>query len=198
MADEREIRLQRLLKLRERGIDPYPNRVERTHTIADVLEHFNEWQGEQGDFTLTGRIRLMREMGKAAFAQIEDGTGRIQVYFRLDDLGEDRYRAIKLLDLGDFIQVTGFLFRTRTGERTLHVLEYHILAKGLRPLPEKFHGLEDQELRQRKRYLDLIANGEEARNIFVTRSRTISAMRRYLDDHGFIEVETPMLQPLYG
>src|SRR6266487_3800132 len=198
MSDEREIRLQRLYALRERGIDPYPNHVERTHTIAETLEHFDEWQGSDGSFTLTGRIRLLREMGRAAFAQIEDGTGRIQNYFRVNDIGEEAYRGIKLLDLGDFIQVSGFLFRTRTGERTLHVREYRILAKGLRPLPEKFHGLEDVEIRQRKRYLDLIANGDEARRVFVIRARTITAMRRYLDEHGFLEVETPILQPLYG
>jgi len=198
MAEEREIRLQRLHALRERGIDPYPNHVERTHTIAEILEHFDVWQGPEGSFTLTGRIRLLREMGRAAFAQIEDGSGRIQIYFRVNDIGEEAYRGIRLLDLGDFIQVTGFLFRTRTGERTLHVRQYRILAKGLRPLPEKFHGLEDIEIRQRKRYLDLIANGDEARRVFVIRARTITAMRRYLDDHGFLEVETPILQPLYG
>jgi lysyl-tRNA synthetase class 2 len=198
MADEREMRLQRLHALRERDIDPYPNHVERTHTIAQVLEHFDEWQGPEGSFTLTGRIRLLREMGRAAFAQIEDGTGRIQIYLRVNDIGEEAYRGIKLLDLGDFIQVSGFLFRTRTGERTLRVREYRILAKGLRPLPEKFHGLEDVEIRQRKRYLDLIANGDEARRVFVIRARTITAMRRYLDEHGFLEVETPILQPLYG
>lgn len=197
MADEREARLQRLHALREKGINPYPNHVERTHTIAEVLAHFDEWQGESGNFILTGRIRLMRDMGKAAFAQIEDGTGRIQVFFRVNDLG-DEYKTVKLLDVGDFISVRGFLFRTQKGERTLHVLEFHVLAKGLRPLPEKFHGLEDVETRQRKRYLDLIANGEEARNIFITRSRVISAMRRYLDARGFLEVETPILQPLYG
>ena len=135
--------------------------------------------------------------GQAAFAQIEDGTGRIQVFFRVNDLGE-AYKTLKLLDIGDFISARGFLFRTQRGERTLHVLEFHVLSKGLRPLPEKYHGLEDIETRQRKRYLDLIANGDEARNIFVIRSRTISAMRRYLDEHGFIEVETPILQPLYG
>jgi len=198
MADEREVRLQRLHAIQEKGIDPYPNNVERTHTIAEVLAHFDEWQGENGDFTLTGRLRLMRDMGKAAFAQIEDGTGRMQVFFQINDLGVDAYKTIKLLDIGDFIQARGYLFRTQRGERTLHVHEYRILAKGLRPLPEKYHGLEDVEIRQRKRYLDLIANGEEARNIFVTRSRTITAMRRYLDEHGFIEVETPILQPLYG
>src|SRR6266436_10188058 len=193
MADEREMRLQRLHALRERGIDPYPNHVERTHTIAQVLEHFDEWQGPEGSFTLTGRIRLMREMGKAAFAQLEDGSGRIQIYFRINDLGAEAYRRLKLLDLGDFIQVSGFLFRTRTGERTLHVREYRILAKGLRPLPEKHHGLEDVEIRQRKRYLDLVANGDEVKRVFVIRARTISAMRRYLDEHDFVEVETPIL-----
>ncbi len=198
MADEREVRLQRLHTLQEKGINPYPNRVERTHTIAEVLEHFNDWEGPEGSFTLTGRIRLMRDMGKSSFVNIEDGTGRIQVYFRFNDIGEEPYRMLKLLDIGDFIQVSGFLFRTKTGERTLHALNYRLLSKSLRPLPEKYHGLEDRELRQRKRYLDLIANGEEVRNVFVTRSRVISAMRRFLDEHGFLEVETPILQPLYG
>jgi lysyl-tRNA synthetase class 2 len=198
MADERAIRLQRLHALHEKGIEAYPNTAERTHTLAEVLEHFDEWQGESGNFTLVGRIRLMREMGKAAFAHIEDGTGRLQIFFRINDLGEEAYRIIKLLDIGDFIQVSGFLFKTRTEERTLHVRSYRLLAKSLRPLPEKYHGLEDVEIRQRKRYLDLLANGEEARQVFITRSRTISAMRRYLDAHGFIEVETPILQPLYG
>src|SRR5450755_2185843 len=198
MPDEREIRVQRLQELREQGINPYPNSVERTNTIADVLEHFDEFVGPENSYTLVGRIRLMREMGKAAFAKIEDGTGSIQVYFRINDVGEAAYRAIKLLDLGDFIQVSGFLFVTRTGERTLHVKHYRILTKGLRPLPEKYHGLEDKEIRQRKRYLDLIANGDEVKQVFVTRSRTITAMRHFLDDHAFIEVETPVLQPLYG
>ncbi len=198
MADEREIRLQRLHALREQGINPYPNYAERTHTITEVLQHFDELAGPEGSYTLVGRIRLMREMGKAAFAKLEDGTGSVQVYFRINDVGADAYRTIKLLDLGDFIQATGFLFVTRTGERTLHVLSYRILAKGLRPLPEKFHGLEDKEIRQRKRYLDLIANGDEIKQVFITRSRMITAMRRYLDEHGFYEVETPILQPLYG
>ncbi len=198
MPDERETRLQRLQALREQGINPYPNNVERTNTIADVLEHFDEIAGPEGSYILVGRIRLLREMGKAAFAKIEDGTGSIQVYFRINDLGEDAYRAIKLLDLGDFVQVSGFLFVTRTGERTLHVRHYRILAKGLRPLPEKYHGLEDKEIRQRKRYLDLIANGDEVKQVFIIRSRTITAIRHYLDEHGFYEVETPILQPLYG
>jgi lysyl-tRNA synthetase class 2 len=198
MADEREIRLQRLHALREQGINPYPNRVMRTHTILEILQHFDEWQGPEGSFTITGRIRLMREMGKIAFVKIEDGTGSIQAYFRINDLGEDAYRMLKLLDVGDFVQASGFLFLTRTGEPTLHVREYSLISKGLRPLPEKYHGLEDKEIRQRKRYLDLIANGDDIKDVFVTRSRTVSAMRRYMDSLGFLEVETPILQPLYG
>ncbi|GAC1387402.1 MAG: lysine--tRNA ligase [Ktedonobacteraceae bacterium] len=198
VGTEEEVRRMRLHTLREQGINPYPNRARRTHTIAEVLQHFDQWQGSENSFTLVGRIRLMRDMGKSAFLKIEDGTGSIQLYFRINDMGEEAYRSLKLLDIGDFIQVQGFLFLTKTGERTLHIQEYRILSKSLRPLPEKYHGLEDKETRQRKRYLDLIANGDEARDIFITRSRTISAMRRYLDEHGFIEVETPMLQPLYG
>src|SRR5579885_2516679 len=198
MTEERDVRLQRLRTLRERGVNPYPSRVARSHTIAEALQHFEEWQGEERNLTLVGRIRLMRDMGKAAFAHIEDGSGRIQLYFRINDIGDEAYKLLKLLDIGDFIQVSGFLFLTRTQERTLHVRELRLLSKSLRPLPEKFHGLEDVEIRQRKRYLDLLANGEAARSIFVTRSRTITAMRRYLDEHGFLEVETPILQPLYG
>src|SRR5215472_5939512 len=198
LMTEQESRRQKLAALRTKGINPYPNRVQRTHTIANALQNFDELQSDQRDIVVTGRIRLMRDMGKAAFAQIEDGTGRIQIYFRINDIGEDAYKTLKLLDIGDFLQVGGFLFITRTGERTLHVKEYRILSKGLRPLPEKYHGLEDVEVRQRKRYLDLVANGEEAKQIYVIRSRTISAMRRYLDEQGFLEVETPILQPLYG
>ena len=198
MTDERETRIQRLQALYNQGINPYPNTTERTHTIAEVLQHFNELVGPEGSYTLVGRIRLLREMGKATFAKIEDGTGSIQIYLRINDIGEENYRLIKLLDLGDFIQANGFLFTTRTGEHTLHVRHFHILAKGLRPLPEKYHGLEDKDLRQRKRYLDLIANGDEVKQVFLTRSRMITAMRHFLDERDFIEVETPILQPLYG
>jgi lysyl-tRNA synthetase class 2 len=198
MTDEREVRLQRLQTLRDMGINPYPNSAERTHAIADVLSQFETYAGTEGSFTLVGRVRLLREMGKATFAKIEDGTGSIQVYLRVNDVGEETYRIIKLLDLGDFVQATGFLFVTRTGERTLHVRHFRILAKSLHPLPDKFHGLEDKDIRQRKRYLDLIANGEEVKQVFILRTRMITAMRKFLDDHSFIEVETPILQPLYG
>ncbi len=198
MTDEREIRLQRLQKLRDLGINPYPNSAERTHTIAEVLAHFDELAGPDGSYTLVGRIRLFREMGKATFAKIEDGTGGIQIYVRINDVGEENYSILKLLDLGDFVQVSGFLFLTRTGERTLHVKHFRLLSKGIRPLPEKYHGLEDKDTRQRKRYLDLIANGDEVKQVFVTRTHMITAMRSFLDEHDFIEVETPILQTLYG
>ena len=200
MPDERETRIQRVQDLREQGINPYPNTAERTHTIAEVLEHFDEYQqkGTDASFTLVGRLRLLRRQGKITFAAIEDGTARIQLYFAINDIGEEQYKRVKMLDLGDFIQVSGYLFTTNRGERTLHVLDHRILAKGIRPLPEKYHGLEDRETRQRKRYLDLLANGDEVKQVFVTRSHTISALRRYLDTHGYIEAETPILQPLYG
>jgi lysyl-tRNA synthetase, class II len=198
MTEERDIRLQHMQALRAQGIDPYPHTSQRTHTIAAVLAHFDEYEGPEGSYTLVGRIRLLREMGKVTFAQIEDGTGRIQVYMRINDLGAEQYQLIKLLDLGDFIQVSGFLFYTHTHERTLHVQKLQVLAKGLHPLPEKYHGLEDIDTRQRKRYLDLIANGDEIKQVFLTRSRMITAIRQFMDEHDFIEVETPILQPLYG
>src|SRR5260370_30442564 len=178
LISEEEARRRRLEALREKGINPYPNRVERTHTIAEVLQHFDAWRGEEGDFILTGRIRLMRDMGKVTFAQIEDGTGRIQIFFQVNDLGKETYQTLKLLDIGDFVQVRGFLFVTTRGERTLHVREFHILANGLRPLPEKAHALEDIELRQRKRYLDLIAIANEAKQLFLIRTRTFTPMPR--------------------
>ncbi len=200
MPDERETRIQRVHDLREQGINPYPNTAERTHTIAEVLEHFDEFQqkGTDGSFTLVGRIRLIRRGGKITFMVFEDGTARIQLYFTINDLSEEAYKGVKKLDLGDFIQTSGYFFTSDRGERTLRVLNYRILAKGLRPLPEKYHGLEDKEIRQRKRYLDLLANGDEVKQVFVTRSHTISAVRRYLDAHDYIETETPVLQPLYG
>jgi lysyl-tRNA synthetase class 2 len=137
-------------------------------------------------------------MGKSTFAHIEDGSGRIQIYLRQDILGEEAYKFFKRdFDIGDFIGVTGYLFRTRTGEITLQANEFKMLAKSLHPLPEKWHGLKDVETRYRQRYLDLIAN-EEVREIFVIRARIVSALRRFLDERGFLEVETPVLQPIYG
>ena len=200
MSDEREARVEKLAALRAEGIDPYPARSHRTHTAAETLAHFDDLQGQP--LTLVGRLLLLREMGKSAFANIEDGSGEIQVYFKRDTIGEDAFRRIKLLDLGDFLQVTGTLFTTRTGEKTLAVQSYELLSKALRPLPSKGVGgslkLTDPELRHRKRYLDLLANREVEFPIFQARAKILASMREFLNGRDFVEVETPILQPLYG
>ncbi len=198
--DEREERLAKAEALRAAGIDPYPARSARDHTAAEALEQYDTLTDTS--ITLAGRLVLLREMGKATFAHIEDGSGRIQLYFKRDDLGVEEYKRIKLLDLGDFIEATGKLFTTRTGEKTLHVASFTMLAKALRPLPAKGAGgdlkLFDPETRHRKRYLDLIANRDERLPIYLIRSKTLTAMREFLIGRGFLEVETPVLQPLYG
>jgi lysyl-tRNA synthetase, class II len=200
MSDEREARLEKLAALRAEGIDPYPARSHRTHTAAETLAHFDALEGEQ--ITLTGRLMLLREMGKSVFAHIEDGTARIQIYFKRDTIGEEAFRRIKLLDLGDFLQVTGTLFTTKTGEKTLAVQQYELLAKSLTPMPAKGVGgdlkLFDPEIRHRKRYLDLLANREVEFPIFQARAKILASMREFLNARDFIEVETPILQPLYG
>lgn len=196
----------KLDKLRENGIDPYPLRSERTHSVAEALRTLREWReggGEGGPpdvVKLCGRMMSVRVMGKAAFAHIAEGSDRIQIYLRLarDGVDEDTYEFFKRdLDIGDIVQAEGTLFFTRTGEPSLKVTKLTLLAKSLRPLPEKWHGLKDVETRYRQRYLDLIAN-EHVRQVFVTRSRVIAAVRRFMDEQGFMEVETPVLQPIYG
>ncbi len=196
--EEREVRLEKLRAWRAEGVNPYPTRAHRTHTIEETLAHFDDLMAAEQHITLTGRIMRARDAGKTMFMDIIDGSGRIQVYFRRDDIGEQPYVGVRRLDIGDFIEATGHLFLTRTGERTLKVRSYRLLSKALRQLPDKWHGLSDVEVRYRKRYLDLIANRAEVVPIFVARSKMITAMRRYLDTHGFLEVETPTLQPLYG
>ncbi len=200
---ERRLKLDRL---RESGTDPYPLRAECTRTAAQALTMLEEWRererkgGLPDVVTLCGRIMSVRVMGKASFAHIADGSGRMQVYLRLakDGVDEKTYELFRRdLDIGDIIQTEGTLFFTRTGEPSLKVTRLTVLAKSLRPLPEKWHGLKDVEIRYRQRYLDLIVN-EEVRHIFITRSRIISALRRFMDEREFIEVETPTLQPIYG
>lgn len=197
ITDEHESRLAKLRALREMGVDPYPPRFRRTHSTAQALAAFDQ-DGEGSEVTVAGRLVGIRIMGKSAFAHIQDGDGRLQLYFRLDTLGEKEYEFFKrYFDLGDFVGATGTLFRTHTGEVTVHVRSFQMLAKALRPMPEKWHGIRDVEIRYRQRYLDLLAN-EEARRILLTRTRIVAALRRYLDERGFIEVETPILQPIYG
>jgi len=200
---------QRRLKLdslRERNIDPYPLRAECTHTAAQALSLLEKWKENEREggpldvVKLCGRMMSVRVMGKASFAHIADGSGRIQIYLRLAEDGVDKetYESFRRdLDIGDIIQTEGTLFSTRTGEPSLKVTKLTLLAKSLHPLPGKWHGLKDVETRYRQRYLDLIVN-EEVRHIFITRSRIISALRRFMDERGFIEVETPTLQPIYG
>lgn len=199
-SDQREQRLEKLTALRAAGIDPYPARFSCTHSVAQVLQAFaaSEGLGEPPIVRTAGRIMSIRVMGKATFAHIMDGSGRMQIYLRQDQVGEQAYEFfLKMFDLGDFIGVEGSVFRTRTGEITIQVKSFHMLAKTLHPLPEKWHGLTDVELRYRQRYLDLLTN-ERVRRTFIMRTRIVSAIRRFLDERGFLEVETPILQPIYG
>jgi lysyl-tRNA synthetase class 2 len=200
MSDEREYRIEKLEALRAAGIEPYPTRSERDRTAAEALERFEELQDKT--ITLAGRLMQLREMGKAAFAHIEDGSGRIQIYVKRDAVGDEAFALLKKLDLGDIVEATGTLFITRTGEKTLNVERYRLLAKSLTPLPAKgAEGalkLSDEETRYRRRYLDLIANRETELPIFVARGRILAAMREFLNARGFLEVETPILQPLFG
>jgi lysyl-tRNA synthetase class 2 len=195
-------RRDKLARIRARGIDPYPPRVARTHTTADAAAAFEAWEhegasGNPPTISITGRITSRRDMGKASFLDLRDGDGRLQCYLRRDNLGEDSYARLAETDLGDFLAATGTLMRTKTGEVTVDVRTWSIIAKALRPPPEKWHGLEDTEIRYRQRYLDLLAN-EDAREIFRVRAAVVACIRRYLDGRGFIEVETPVLQAEAG
>jgi lysyl-tRNA synthetase, class II len=193
-------RLKKLQRVRDRGIDPYPARVERTHTTQQAIDAFNanEASGTEVKATVVGRLVLIRTMGKASFAHLEDGSGRLQLYLKIDLIGEPDYEMfLKDLDLGDFIQASGSMFRTKTGEPTLRPTSIRLISKAIHPPPEKWHGLKDTETRYRQRYADLLSN-PEVREVFRARTKVVNALRRFLDDHDFLEVETPILQPLYG
>lgn len=195
-----QARLEKLSCLREQGIDPYPPRSVRNDPIGEVISRFSHLVGEEygkEQVTVVGRLIALRRMGRAAFLDLRDGSGKVQVHATVDALGEERYLALCESDIGDFLMVEGAVFRTKRGELTVATAGWKILSKSLRPLPEKWHGLKDVELRYRHRSLDLIAN-EEVRATFIRRSRMIAAMRSFLDERGFLEVETPMMQPLAG
>ncbi len=198
MADEREVRIQRLHALHEKGIQPYPNTAERTNTIAEVLEHFDEWQGESGDFTLVGRIRLMREMGKAAFAHIEDGTGRIQVFFRINDLGEEATgpSSCSTSAISSRYGATCSGHAQKSARCTC--ASTASWQRRCAPCRRSITAWRMWNCASASATSTCLPTARRRGKVFVIRSRTISAMRRYLDDHGFIEVETPILQPLYG
>ena len=191
------LRKEKLNRLRESGIDPYPARFTRTHTATEAIEKLGDALEDSDPVVVAGRVTALRAMGKASFMDLRDGSGRIQVYLKQETLGPDQYALLKEIDLGDFAGVEGTLFRTKTGEPTVEARDVAVLAKALRPPPEKWHGLHDVEVRYRQRYLDLMSN-PEVRDIFVTRSRVISCIRRFLDERGFLEVETPVLQGSAG
>jgi lysyl-tRNA synthetase class 2 len=189
-------RLSKLQRWREKGLDPFAlSRFDRTHQVAEIQRGFEALQG--ATVRIAGRLIAIRAHGKLTFADLLDASGKIQLMARLDTLGEVAYEWFGDLDVGDIIGVEGTVLKTRTGETTVQVHQFWLLAKALRPIPEKWHGLRDVEVRYRQRYLDLIAN-PSVREIFVKRALILRAIRRFLDERGFIEVETPILQPVYG
>jgi lysyl-tRNA synthetase class 2 len=206
-------RLEKLEAMRAEGLEPFPTRAEQTHTSLEAIKVFEkaEAAGDETlvDVTLAGRLRALRPMGKIAFAHMEDRGGRVQLFFRVNDLGEEKMTELdSFYDLGDFIQASGHMFRTRRGEVSLYVEDFKMLSKALRPLPaakdevvdgeiRRHATLTDPETRYRQRYVDLAVN-PDVRKIFKIRSATIRALQTYLDDHDFVEVETPILQPIYG
>ncbi|MFI5322843.1 MAG: lysine--tRNA ligase [Thermodesulfobacteriota bacterium] len=198
-----EQRKEKLNELRELGVNPYANGYKPAHLAGELLSKFGhkppeEFEGMNEEFSLAGRVMALRDFGKSVFFHIADRTGRIQGYMKTDVIGEDKHRFFKrYVDLGDFIGISGNLFKTRTGELTVNVKDFVLLTKTLHPLPEKWHGLKDVEVRYRQRYLDLISNSE-VKEIFLTRSRIIKLIRKFLDERDFIEVETPILHPIAG
>lgn len=197
-----KIRREKLDELRGLGIDPFGNKYTRTHMAGDIISQYDELTKEEleeknVEVTVAGRIMAKRVMGKASFAHIQDLSGKIQIYVRQDSTPEDKYAAFSILDLGDIVGVTGEVFKTKTGETTIKVKDLEVLSKSLYPLPDKYHGLKDVELRYRQRYVDLIVN-PEVQQTFIKRSRIIQSMRRYLDSLGYLEVETPTLHSIAG
>jgi lysyl-tRNA synthetase, class II len=197
-----ELRREKLKQIEALGQPTYRSKYEFTHTVEEILAKYTEKSGEELEkervnVRVAGRLMAIRLMGKAGFAHLQQDGKRLQLYVKKDAAGDKGFELYKLLDLGDHIGVSGYLFRTRTGELSVHVEEITFLSKDLLPLPEKWHGLTDVELRYRQRYLDLVMN-PEVREVFLKRTRLVQSMRRTLDAHGFVEVETPMMQPIAG
>ena len=188
-------RRQKLKELKSLGVNPFGNKFNVTHNCIDVQNNFDELEGKE--VTIAGRIMTKRGHGKASFADIQDSSGRVQGYFRLDEIGEVSYEAFELTDIGDFIGLTGVVFKTKKGEISVKATTFSFLTKTLRPLPEKWHGLKDVDTRYRQRYLDLVVN-PKVKETFILRSKILKSIRNYLDDKGFLEVETPMMHPIPG
>ena len=205
MEDHNELIQQRFKKREEisaMGIRPYAGRFDVSVSAQGLIDQYGQTSKEdlektRVDVVVAGRIVAMRSFGKAGFGHLQDGSGRIQFYFQKNTLGEDKYAFFKKLDIGDFMGVKGFLFRTKTNELTIDIEDFTLLSKSLRPLPEKWHGLTDVELRYRQRYLDLIVN-PDVRKVFLLRTKIVQAIRSFLNDRGYIEVETPMMQSIPG
>lgn len=191
----------KLHDLREKGVNPFPHSYERTHHAGELHAKFSNINAgeklENEKVSLAGRLMTMRDMGKAAFFTIQDQSGRIQIYLRIQEMSEAAQTAFKLVDIGDIVGIHGFVFKTQKGELSVHSTNFQILCKTLEPLPEKYHGLADVEIKYRHRHLDLIAD-IDSRKVFEMRSKIIGEFRRFLDARGFLEVETPVLQPVYG
>jgi len=196
-----QVRKEKIKELKENGINLYPNDFKPSCSIKvlkEIIEKKSDTLGEKGDqFDMAGRMMAINKMGKSSFVRFKDGSDQLQIYLQKNTLGDETYSLFKKLDIGDFIGVKGPLFQTRTGEWTLLAKEFRLLSKAVRPLPEKFHGIKDPEKRYRQRYLDLITN-EDTRQIFIKRSKIVASMRRFFEEKGFMEVETPMMQPLAG
>ncbi|MFA4967056.1 MAG: lysine--tRNA ligase [Candidatus Margulisiibacteriota bacterium] len=195
-----KVRRDKLEDFKKSGFDPYPYKYERTHTSAEILKQFEGLKGEEESpeqVSVAGRVMAKRGHGKAFFMHLMDGWGRVQVYAKLDVLGKDKYEHFEKLDMGDFIGVKGKIFRTRTGELTVRVSGWTLLSKSLHPMPEKWHGLQDKELRYRERYVDLMVN-PETKEVFLKRIKIVSAIRKFLESRGFLEVETPILNVMQG
>ncbi|CAH0320056.1 lysine--tRNA ligase [Priestia megaterium] len=202
LNDQFLVRREKMSNLRDQGIDPFGQRFERTHTSQQLISEYDELTKEQLEenevpVSLAGRIMTKRGKGKAGFAHVQDLTGQIQLYVRKDAIGEAQYEIFNSVDIGDLVGVEGVLFKTKVGELSIKVKDFTLLTKALRPLPDKYHGLKDIEQRYRQRYLDLITN-PESKQTFISRSRIIQSMRRYLDNHGYLEVETPMMHSIAG
>ncbi len=202
LNDQIIVRRQKMEQLREKGIDPFGKRFERTHSAKDLIDAYGEKEKEvleeqEIPVKLAGRIMTKRGKGKAGFAHIQDRSGQIQIYVRKDDVGDEQYELFQSADLGDIVGVHGTVFKTRVGELSIKVDDFQILTKALRPLPDKYHGLKDIEQRYRQRYLDLIVN-PESKETFILRTKIIQSIRRYLDNKGFLEVETPVMHAIPG
>lgn len=202
LSDEEKTRREKLETLRGRGVNPYRNGVSPTHTAQVVRDRFGEATREQleadkQDVSIAGRIVAFRHFGKASFITIKDRTGKLQAYISIDTIGEEAFSTFKILDVGDIVFVEGYVFRTKTNELSIHAKRIELLTKSLKPLPEKFHGLQDVEQKYRMRYVDLIMN-EESRRVFELRSKTTRYIRDFFANREFLEVETPMMHPIAG